>query len=1089
MRFHVLGLFHTITSKEMLACAFTQKVVKFIDMMKATPEEKIMKKSMTIEEIIRHKTIHELIHYGHEHSIVDVDEHVTVMTDAVWREAYGEYDWRSGFFKFAQGDLAHLTFNKNAMIEIEKRKQPGDIILCFWGLGHQEIHDMFQNICLCVEPGIGYPPASAVYGAHWKVFESYAVMHQSYGVLKITQPPNYNCVIPNYFDPNDFDFVEEKGNYFLYLGRVAPLKGMDIVFWLARNMGFRLLVAGQGTFEKELGETDIPSNIEHVGFADVEKRKRLMANARAVILPTKYIEPFGGVTMEAMMSGTPVITCDVGVFAETVIHGVTGYRCRTLDHYMWAINNIDKISPKACRDWAMNNYSLTKIRLMYEEYFDMLLKVRFAKGYNQDNPDRTELDWLSKEYPGMTITRNVNKKPKIAFITETKWAFGRISNALTKFSKKYSIDILDWGQIIDPKRLESYDLLYLQTWDNARKFELMHPQFQDKIIFSGHGLVDFIKMKFTSTDNLEISEADIDKFDVDPEITTWMENRKLPFSVVSHQLMTKFSKLTNICLTQCGADDTIFVPMINNNSDKIRVLYPYPEVEGIGRGYGYDPKRKHIVLEIKKLIKDAKLPVEIVFTDAVLPLDKMPEFYHKGDIFLCVSHSEGNPLGAFEAGLSGLIVITTPVGEMPVFIKDAVNGYLIEGDIAKSVVEKLKLLVKNKKLLPTMKSNMIDIANNWTWEKKISQWDDYFDKCMNIINVKKSSLAIVTETKWAFGRIAQALKKHSKKFRVDIIDWSNKPGLNILNKYDLLYLTVWDIARKFEVMFPQLQNKIIFSGHGIIDYIKMKFNTVDIKVTDERVHNFIVDPNIINWLAKRKCPHSVVSHQLYDKLTKSPYQLTNVYLTQCGADDKIFYPSVTTDITEITNDEQLTEGGLSSSRLTEGSLSSARLKILFTFPESAKIPRDTYDPKRKYLVQEIKEAIKDMPFDIVFTPDFLHLDRMPDFYRQGDVFLCVSDCEGNPLGAFEAGLSGLVIISTRVGEMEYFIKDGVNGFLIDNGDDKKIVKDIIDKLTLLSEDKILLNKMKKNSIDVSADWTWEKKIEQWDEFFTKCLAK
>lgn len=371
MRFHVLGLPHTVTSKEFVACAYTQKVFKFCKMMTERG--------------------HEVIHYGHEDSNPQATENVTVLTNKDFEIAYGGYDWRKNFFKFDVNDHAYRTFYANAIREISLRKRKNDFILPFWGAGVRPVCDAHQDL-IVVEPGIGYA------GGHWakyKIFESYAIMHAYYGLDAVGQCKNnfYDVVIPNYFDPDDFTYSAKKDDYFLFLGRVYEGKGIQIAIQVTEAIGAKLKIAGQNP-----DNLTFPPHVEFVGYADNEKRRQLMSKAKGSFVCSMYVEPFGGVQIENLFSGTPTITTDWGSFTENNIHGVTGYRGRTFEEFCWAAKNIHKIKPKACREWAMN-FSLEKVAKMYEEYFQAVLNIHTGNGWYEPNPNRTDLDYNRKQYP------------------------------------------------------------------------------------------------------------------------------------------------------------------------------------------------------------------------------------------------------------------------------------------------------------------------------------------------------------------------------------------------------------------------------------------------------------------------------------------------------------------------------------------------------------------------------------------------------------------------------------------------------------------------------------------------------------------
>jgi hypothetical protein len=108
-----------------------------------------------------------------------------------------------------------------------------------------------------------------------------------------------------------------------------------------------------------------------------------------------YIEPFGGVQVELLLSGTPTITTDWGAFTENNLNGLTGYRCNTFDQFVTATKNIDKINPKNCRAWG-ENFTLDKVAPMYEEYFQNVLNVHTGNGWYEENKDRNGLVFVSE---------------------------------------------------------------------------------------------------------------------------------------------------------------------------------------------------------------------------------------------------------------------------------------------------------------------------------------------------------------------------------------------------------------------------------------------------------------------------------------------------------------------------------------------------------------------------------------------------------------------------------------------------------------------------------------------------------------------
>lgn len=341
MRFHTIALPHTMTTAEYSACAFTTKVRGFCRMMKDRG--------------------HQVFLYAGEENDAPCDEHIVCIVEGtranhVGNRHYTEANWDPQ-------SLAWRTFNERAVAEMTHRVQPHDFICIIGGTAHKPIADAFPNH-LVVEFGIGYGGCFA----NFKVFESHAWLHTIYGARSMNNPTGvdgqwFDDVIPGYLDPQDFPFRIKKDDYFLYVGRLIDRKGYKIAQDVCRDLGARLILAGPGPQE---------GYGEFVGVVGPEERGRLMAGAQALFVPTQYIEPFGNVAIEAMCCGTPVLSTDWGAMTETVIHGKTGFRCRTFGEFKRAALRAHELDPFFIREHVVDNYSLEVIGAKYERYFERL---------------------------------------------------------------------------------------------------------------------------------------------------------------------------------------------------------------------------------------------------------------------------------------------------------------------------------------------------------------------------------------------------------------------------------------------------------------------------------------------------------------------------------------------------------------------------------------------------------------------------------------------------------------------------------------------------------------------------------------------
>jgi len=382
---HLIGCFHTITNLDHSHCAFTGKVLRFPKMMQPFG--------------------YRVIEYSNGISESTADEHVQILTkeelellSSCWlaaresvpqtKELFGDslhirraqvaadlagkvihpIEAKNGA-KF-HGDTAaigspHWTaFDKRLREELSKRVQAGDIIAHPFGRSHAGLLQQFPAKQYAhVETGIGYPDAP--FGC-FRIFETYNWQSWHHGKHN-SAANDYEFVIPNYYDLSDWTPRSGRNDgYLLYFGRVCSEKGLDHVAAIAEALREEILVVGQGDPTPWTSKTQY---LKALGPKKGRERDALVRGARALFMPTRFHEPFGGAGVEGQLVGTPLIASDCAAFAETVTPGVNGYRCKQLSEWVAAADMVKQLDRDIISKAARQRYNLETCGAMFDRAF------------------------------------------------------------------------------------------------------------------------------------------------------------------------------------------------------------------------------------------------------------------------------------------------------------------------------------------------------------------------------------------------------------------------------------------------------------------------------------------------------------------------------------------------------------------------------------------------------------------------------------------------------------------------------------------------------------------------------------------------
>lgn len=197
---------------------------------------------------------------------------------------------------------------------------------------------------------------------------------------------NFVANVYNGLNPQKYKFNLKPEDKFIWVARIDEAKGVYNAVLAAEKLGARLDIAGRidivklDFFNNQI-KPHLSKKIRYVGEINQKQKPEFFSNARALLYPIEWEEPFGLVMIEAMACGTPVIAFDRGAVSEIVKDGKTGFVVPPLNKggrvnirgLAEAMKNVGQIDRKTCRESFDKNFTASRMADDYEKVYEKIL--------------------------------------------------------------------------------------------------------------------------------------------------------------------------------------------------------------------------------------------------------------------------------------------------------------------------------------------------------------------------------------------------------------------------------------------------------------------------------------------------------------------------------------------------------------------------------------------------------------------------------------------------------------------------------------------------------------------------------------------
>jgi glycosyltransferase involved in cell wall biosynthesis len=176
-----------------------------------------------------------------------------------------------------------------------------------------------------------------------------------------------------------------RGDYVAFLGRISPEKGADRAIAIARAAGIPIKIAAkvdkvdEAYFRQAIVPLLDQPGVEFIGEIDERAKSDFLGNARALLFPIDWPEPFGLAMIEAMACGTPVLATPCGSVPEIIEPGITGMIVDSVQEAVHALPAVMALDRAAIRRRFEERFSATRMAKDYIQVYRSLLKSRLPE--------------------------------------------------------------------------------------------------------------------------------------------------------------------------------------------------------------------------------------------------------------------------------------------------------------------------------------------------------------------------------------------------------------------------------------------------------------------------------------------------------------------------------------------------------------------------------------------------------------------------------------------------------------------------------------------------------------------------------------